>query len=432
MKIALEEFRKPCSCGKTHEVDLEEAYIQSGALAFLPEILSGPRYANKKKVRMICDENTYKAAGQEIEKLLPGLEKTVLNPFKLHADEHAVAKVEKDSEDAGGADVMLAVGSGTIHDITRYAANELKIPFISVPTAASVDGFVSTVAAMTWKGFKKSLPAASPKAFVADTEIIKKAPFRLTASGVSDLLGKYTALADWKIAHILTGEYICDTICAMEYKALDAMMGSYAELGNGDTKAYEDLMYGLLLSGLAMQMTGNSRPASGAEHHFSHLWEMEVINDPVDFYHGEKVGVGLMITSRVYHETLKHLLEGNYEIKDDVPVETELIHQTYGSQPAILKGILEENTPNPLDIVDAARIRENSDEIEMVLETVPRPEDLGHMIDTVKGVKTLEDLGLDDSMRELSAKISPYVRKRLTFMRLIKYYDFYDAVLKAR
>ena len=123
-----------------------------------------------------------------------------------------------------------------------------------------------------------------------------------------------------------------------------------------------------------------------------------------------------MITSRVYHETLKHLLEGNYEIKDDVPVETELIHQTYGSQPAILKGILEENTPNPLDIVDAARIRENSDEIEMVLETVPRPEDLGHMIDTVKGVKTLEDLGLDDSMRELSAKISPYVRKRLTFM----------------
>ena len=68
----------------------------------------------------------------------------------------------------------------------------------------------------------------------------------------------------------------------------------------------------------------------------------------------------------------------------------------------------------------------------MVLETVPRPEDLGHMIDTVKGVKTLEDLGLNDSMRELSAKISPYVRKRLTFMRLIKYYDFYDAVLKAR
>ena len=91
---------------------------------------------------------------------------------------------------------------------------------------------------------------------MADTEIIKKAPFRLTASGVSDLLGKYTALADWKIAHILTGEYICDTICAMEYKALDAMMGSYAELGNGDTKAYEDLMYGLLLSGLAMKNAG--------------------------------------------------------------------------------------------------------------------------------------------------------------------------------
>ena len=91
---------------------------------------------------------------------------------------------------------MIAVGSGTIHDITRYHAYERKIPFFSVPTAASVDGYVSTVAAMTWHGFKKSFTAVSPVVVIADTDIFSKAPMRLTASGVADLLGKYTALAD--------------------------------------------------------------------------------------------------------------------------------------------------------------------------------------------------------------------------------------------
>ena len=104
---------------------------------------------------------------------------------------------------------------------------------------------------------------------------------RLTASGVGDLLGKYTALADWKITNILDGEYICDRICEMEYDALDKLKESLDGLSNRDINAYEELMYGLLLSGLAMQMTGHSRPASGAEHHMAHFWEMAVINEEI-------------------------------------------------------------------------------------------------------------------------------------------------------
>ena len=104
---------------------------------------------------------------------------------------------------------------------------------------------------------------------------------RLTASGVGDLLGKYTALADWKITNILDGEYICDRICEMEYDALDKLKESLDGLSNRDINAYEELMYGLLLSGLAMQMTGHSRPASGAEHHMAHFWEMVVINEEI-------------------------------------------------------------------------------------------------------------------------------------------------------
>lgn len=428
MKIDVNEFLKPCSCGRKHEIVVDDIIIERGAIAQLPDILKRPAYADKKSLVMICDENTYEAAGKQVETLIPGIKKIILNPENLHANEHGVEAAKKGLETAGDVDLMIAVGSGTIHDITRYHAYEMKIPFFSVPTAASVDGFVSTVAAMTWHGFKKSFTAVSPVVVIADTDIFKKAPLRLTASGVSDLLGKYTALADWKITHILTGEYICDEICSMEYEALDRLKESLDGLTTGDEAAYENLMYGLLLSGLAMQMTGNSRPASGAEHHMSHLWEMEVINDYIDFYHGEKVGVGLVLASKIYHKAAEKMAAGDFKVKDSMPVEEELIRENF-NKPGMFEIIMEENTPNLLDEVDPAKLVKKNDEIISVIREIPTAEELTAMIDKVQGVKSLEDLGFDESYQAKTANLSPYVRARITFMRLLKFYDFYEEVI---
>lgn len=428
MNIDVNEFLKPCRCGKKHEIVVDDIIIESGAIQKLPEILKRPAYAGKKSLVMICDENTYEAAGKQVETLIPELKKIVLNPKNLHADEHGVEAAKKELERIGDVDLMIAAGSGTIHDITRYHAYEMKIPFFSVPTAASVDGFVSTVAAMTWHGFKKSFTAVSPLVVIADTDIFKKAPLRLTASGVSDLLGKYTALADWKITHLLTGEYICEEICQMEYKALDSLRASLDGLTVGDTKAYEDLMYGLLLSGLAMQMTGNSRPASGAEHHMSHLWEMEVINDFIDFYHGEKVGVGLILASKIYHKAAEKMLTTDFQVKELMPVEKELIKEKF-SKPGMYETIMEENTPNLLEQVDAQKLMKYKKEIAAIIEEIPEAEELIEMIEKVNGVKSLKDLGFDQSYQAETAKLSPYVRARITFMRLLKFYDFYEEVI---
>ena len=143
-----------------------------------------------------------------------------LNPQGLHANNEGVAVTE--DRLTGEEDLILAVGSGTIHDLSRYVAYHHGIPFVSVPTAASVDGFVSTVAAMTWDGMKKTMEAEAPLLVLADTEIFSKALYRLTASGVSDLLGKwYYAVADWKISHIVTGEYLCERVCELEMEAAD-------------------------------------------------------------------------------------------------------------------------------------------------------------------------------------------------------------------
>ena len=428
MKINIKEFTGKCSCGRDHQLVVDDVILEEGALKKLPDILSREPYNKYKHLVMVCDDNTYEAAGKEVERLLGGIPVIKLDPENLHANEIGVAKVKEQLDPIKEVDCMIAVGSGTIHDLTRYNAYERKIPFISVPTAASVDGYVSTVAAMSWYGFKKSMIAESPILVVADSRIITDAPMRLTASGVGDLLGKYTALADWKITNILDGEYICDRICEMEYDALDKLKESLDGLSNRDINAYEELMYGLLLSGLAMQMTGHSRPASGAEHHMAHFWEMAVINDEIDAYHGEKVGVGLVLSSKIYHKAAEKMLAEDFKVKDAMPIEEDLIREKF-NKPGMFDIIMEENTPNLLEQVDPKKLIEHKEEIAAIINEIPTDEELIAMINKVEGVKSLEDLGFDESYQAETARLSPYVRARITFMRLLKFYDFYEEVI---
>ena len=305
MRVDINKFIGFCGCGKEHKIMVKDIIIESEAIKKLSMIMEKEGFKN---ITIICDENTYAAAGEEIKEIIPKGNFIKLKSENLHANEITVQNVYECLSVEN--DVLIALGSGTIHDITRYVAYNKDIPFISVPTAASVDGFVSTVAAMTWRGYKKTFTAVSPIYVVADTDIFKEAPYRLTASGVSDLIGKYTALVDWKISSIVIGEYICNKVCNMEIDAVNKLCECVDDLVLGKSEAYEQLMYALILSGLAMQIIGNSRPASGAEHHMSHLWEMEVINKHLDAYHGEKVSVGLILVMEEYKKIKKSIENG--------------------------------------------------------------------------------------------------------------------------
>lgn len=428
MRVDINKVRSLCDKTRNQNIYVDDIIIEAGAIQKLPEILK-EKYSQYKKIVMICDENTYEAAGKKVENLVPGLITIILNPENLHADEHGVEALEKELVKHSGIDFMIAVGSGTIHDITRYHAYEKNLQFLSIPTAASVDGFVSTVAAMTWHGFKKSFTAVSPIFVLADTNIYSKAPLRLTASGVGDLLGKYVSLCDWKISHAVTDEYISWPVVEWEYEILQDLCDNLDGIGSGDIQAYENLMYGLLLSGLAMQMIGNSRPASGAEHHMSHLWEMAAINEPIDFYHGEKVGVGLCLVSAVYKRALEALKSGDYSIKDSMTVEEDFIKEHFKNE-VLQEEILKENTPNLLENISGSLLKEKENEIIEILEELPSAEELVNMMNRVKGLTTMSQLTLDENLRPLTLKLSPYVRQRLTFMRLLKFYSFYEEVVE--
>ena len=415
MRVDTDDFARPCGCGKNHHIEVKEILIEEGVVEKLEEAMSDGFLKEYISPLLICDTNTCKVTEEIMEDIYDRCQVLVLDAEGLHADQHAIEVVENNMEE--DIDLILAVGTGTIHDISRYVAFQYKIPFISVPTAASVDGFVSTVAAMTWNGLKKTVPAAPPIAVYADSNIFAAAPRRLNASGVSDLFGKYICLADWKIAHMLTDEYICDEIIELEEKALRTVRSCLDDIAQGDRESCEKLMYALILSGLAMQMVGNSRPASCAEHHLSHLWEMEVINGPLDALHGEKVSIGTLIVLREYNRIARAIREGRCRVLSEREDDTELLEKTFGKK-HLLEGIIEENTPDPLEDVSPARLESCLSEISDIIEELPREEELVHAMDKAGCKQSVYEIGLTEEIIPQSLKLAPYVRRRLSFLRV--------------
>lgn len=417
MKLDLQALSQPCSCGHTHGLLVREILIESGALARLPELLSRLGDRPFCHPAVVCDAHTYRAAGARVEALLPGCQVIRLEWAGLHADERAVQTVE--SELRPQVDLLLAVGSGTLTDITRYVAKARALPFVSVPTAPSVDGFVSTVAAMTWGGFKLSLEGVAPIAVVADTEVFGRAPYRLVASGISDLLAKHICLADWRIAHLVTGEYLCERVCALEEQALAEVTQNLDRIRAGRPEAMETLMYALLLSGLAMQMVGNSRPASGAEHHISHLWEMEMINPPVEAYHGEKVSVGFVMCARRYHQLAQAIYANRVSLGAYQAFDPEMF-RPYARTEGQFEALARENRPDPLLAVDRQRLLRQLPQIADIIERIPAPKRVAQMLKEGGCVQSMQQIGMDPGLLEETVRLAPYVRKRLTLLRLMK------------
>lgn len=411
MKIDLERFLGNCSCGHTHNISVKGIYIESKASRYLKKLLQP-----YKSPVFICDSKTKRATEEILNEYYKNNKVIELSGEDIHADNVNVAYLSKRIDNE--ADILIAVGSGTIHDLTRYIAFYKEIPFISMPTAASVDGFVSTVAAMTWNGMKKTFPAKAPMFVLADTDIFSKAPYRLTASGISDLMGKYTALTDWKISHIITGEYFCEAIYKLEMEAVKEVESILGDIKSGNEECMEKLMYALLLSGLAMQMIGNSRPASGAEHHISHLWEMSVINEPVDALHGEKVSAGLIMCLEKYEKILTAIESGKCQVVDNVEFETELFKETFGKK-NLYESILEENGDNLLKSIDLKQLESQLKEIAVELNRLPKCNEMKEKLKKAGCIISMQELKLPD-IKELTLMLSPYVRRRLTLMRISK------------
>ena len=404
------KYSGKCSCGRTHDLVTRAAVIEPGCLRDFEKYMKEFGITGKRCA--LYGENCYRAtadrhpfAQQEI----------ILNPNGLHANEistaEVLAKLEKDVE------IIIAVGSGTIHDIARFCAHERGIRFISCVTGASVDGFCSTVAAMTWYGYKKTLPAVAPEIVIADTDIIKNAPIELVRSGVGDIAAKYTALCDWKIATAVTGEYFCQRIHDLMAEATDTVMKSVPGIVAGEDEAYSNITYALLLSGIAMQMIGNSRPASGCEHHISHLIEMEPEKLNVRFpaMHGEKTGVASVYGIKEY-KRLAEIEDITPYLSEYVPFPKDDLCVFLGEK--LAPAILEENEKDCLSAVSKENLAKAWLTIRKLIGELPEPDYLDGLLVQLGAKHRLEEIGVTEEDKDTLLKYSPMVRNRLTLMRM--------------
>jgi glycerol-1-phosphate dehydrogenase [NAD(P)+] len=272
---------------------------------------------------VVADGNTFRVAGKEVQRRLEVAGHTMIEPYVFPADPPLYAEypnVEKLSDSLRKHNaVPVAVGSGTINDIVKRSAHECERPYMCVATAASMDGYTAFGASIEKDGLKQTLSCPAPRAVVADLEVIEHAPEAMTTSGYADLLGKVTSGADWLIADALDIEKIDPVGWSLVQDHLRGWTDSPAGLRTGEKGATGRLMEGLILSGLGMQSYQSSRTASGAEHQFSHLWEMEGLghgegHEGTPLSHGFKVGVATVAIAALYELILERDL-GDLDIE---------------------------------------------------------------------------------------------------------------------
>lgn len=289
-----------CGCGRRHSTKLQRIDIEEGALKRLPDHIQQLGYQN---IFVVCDVNTWEAAGEaavrELDKAGIKQYTLVLPEKELVPDEQAVGKVMEVYE--RGTDLLLAVGSGTLNDLCKFVSFQLNLPYMIVATAPSMDGFVSVGAALIHNHVKTTYQAHVPVAVLGDPEVLAAAPMEMIVAGLGDILGKYTCLVDWKMAHLIEGEYYCEAIDKMVKESIEIVVAESDGIRNRDKAAVKHLMEALVLTGVAMSFTGNSRPASGSEHHLSHYWEMKFqMEGKKPVLHGIKVGVGMLAVIKMY------------------------------------------------------------------------------------------------------------------------------------
>ncbi len=291
-----------CACGKHHATDLEFLRIGQGAVSALPE---GLRAIGANRPFVICDPNTYEAAGKRVIEILNenGIAHS-LHIIPQHGEKLTPAEFELGSIAMSfdpACDFLLAVGSGVVNDLTKMMGLSSRRKTGVVGTAPSMDGYASNSSSMEVNNVKTTIYNKCPALIICDTEIMAKAPMRMLWAGLGDMVAKYISVCEWRISHLVTGEYYCEAVAALMRASLKKIMAAAPGIKKRDPEAIGSIVEGLVLAGMAMSYAQVSRPASGLEHYFSHVWEMRALaaGKHADL-HGIQVGIGTLLTFKIY------------------------------------------------------------------------------------------------------------------------------------
>ena len=385
----LESF--PCTCGHDHRCDIRCVEIGRGAIDALRELC-----CEAKTILLLSDENTFAAAGAQTLAALEGKEilSVTFGGDKLVVpDEQAVAAMETYLPQA---DAIVAIGAGVMQDLGKYGAAVQHIPCHVVATAPSMDGYASTGAAMIMGGMKVTYPVPVPTSILADTAVLKDAPMELIRAGYGDIVGKFSALNDWKLSHAVKGEYFCQKVYDLMAEALQKTLTLAEGLVARDEAAVGALMEALVLAGIAMAFAGNSRPASGSEHHLSHYFEITgLLENKPYFPHGIDVAYSTVITAKIRQKLLSAPFPRAAMPFDRADWEANM-HRVYST--AADGCIALQDKVGHYSADRMAAYLEKEEEIRAILAEVPTPEKIAEMLHAV-GLDMAEFYDLYDEQK---------------------------------
>lgn len=413
MIMDCEKYIGKCVCGRDHELETKKVVVEYGAINNFERYMADVGLAGKKRT-VIYDTVIYKltegkhiAADQEI----------VLEANGLRAEDTVIEEMMKKLDKP---EVIVAYGAGTIMDFGRYPAYKLGIPFVAVPTLASSDGFTANICSAILNGQKKSTPMCAPVLVVADLDIIKGAPARLVASGINDILSKYISLLDWKVSHLVAGEYYCPMVADLAQEALDIMRKAADEYAATGVADHEAMTMAQMKSGLTMQLLNHSRAASGAEHLMAHLVEMQPPRfESAEGIHGECVGVGTFACIKEYHRLASLPTP---KAKPFEPLSEAWIREKFGDR--LAPGIIKENENDVLATFDPQNIVDHWDEIRAMINELPSVEEAEALYKGCNAKYLPEHIGIDPALEQEMLPISAAIRNRLTLVRMLRVLDF--------
>ncbi len=419
-------FSVVCPCGQTHLVELRRASIGHGALGDLVEIAR--EVGSGQSIVIVADEKTRPIAGDRAVQLLESdnhRTSLCLLPDgaggRPHADEPTLQLVE---DALTGADLAVAVGSGTINDLTKLASFNRHIPYLAVATAPSMNGYTSAIAAIMLRGVKRTLPCHQPFGIVADLDVLARAPHELIAAGLGDLESKPTATADFRLGGMLRNTYYCPAPEQVVFAAEQRAAQSASGLAQGSTEAIASLTEALILSGISMKLAGTSGPASGGEHLISHFWDMTATaQGRLEGWHGAQVGVATIVCAALY-EHLREVDPASIDVEAIVAkrppgdaLEKTItarhgIHGTEVWQEFSAKRLSSDELTQSLE-----QIRNNWDELWRRLSSALRPaERIRDILHSAGAPVTINELGLTPAHLITAFHTAREIRNRYTVL----------------
>jgi len=364
-----------CSCGRTHRCDIEVLRIGEGVLSELPALIA------HRHILLVADANTYPLCGDRVRALL-GERIADICLFDcaevLVPDERSIATLRAHMSDE--IDLVLGIGSGVINDLCKYVAFLANIRSGIIATATSMDGYASSGAAMIIDGMKVTYTTNAPTLILGDVDILKTAPMEMIRSGYADIIGKYSALCDWRLSELINGEYLCPYVYDIVKQKTDDIRRAAKALTERDPVAIGKLMEVLVLIGACLTLLSTTRPGSGSEHHLSHYFEITgLLEEKPYFLHGTDVGYSTVVTATLRERICGMLIPAFHHISADL---RESCYRTvYGNGWEEVRDLQNEahRYEHPMDAV----YRAHWSEVRSILSECPTADEIRAMLTDV-------------------------------------------------